>query len=56
MEQTTETAETLTKPKLKRKAGSFALYMKDNYSQFKHLPNKERLKALSEKFKSEKAK
>lgn len=49
-------SENLAKPQLKRQAGSFALYMKENYSQFKHLPNKERLKSIAEKYKSEKPK
>lgn len=52
--QTTNATETLAKPQVKRQAGSFALYMKENYSQVKNLPNKERLKALSEKYKSQK--
>ena len=47
---------TNTKGRARRKAGSFALYMKENYSQVKDFLNKERLKALSEKYKSEKSK
>lgn len=44
------------RPQLKRQAGSFALYMKKNYNDFRNLPNKDRLKAISEKYKAEKSK
>ena len=59
MEQTNQTpsaqhVQSKSEGRARRKAGGFALYMKENYSQVKNLPNKDRLKALSEKYKESK--